>query len=97
MAATKDVTVKTVDLELRTVRLTKSVLKQIPELGFEQIKPLLRADGNLQDGKVVGWVHGSVLGDDFKRWLIVRTGEGEYGRFDAMQSTVKAFPQIYVV
>jgi hypothetical protein len=73
------------------------VLRQIPELGYEQIKPLLKADGNFQDSKIVGWVHGSVLGEDFKRWLIVKTGEGEYGRFDAMQSTIKNFSQIYVM
>ena len=68
-----DVTVKTAVLELRTCKMTKSILKQLPVIGYHDANRLaiFKSDGNEDGSRVVGWVHGTVLGDDFKRWLIV--------------------------
>ena len=93
-----DVTVKTCTMELRTCKLTKSLLKQLPIVTYSDgLQPLLRADGNEKSECVVGWVHGSVLGDEWKKWLILKTGEGQYARYDAMDGTCKKYPQIFIV
>jgi hypothetical protein len=91
-----DVTVKTAEVELRTARLTKSILKQMPVMEYDALKPYLRADGNERPDAVLGWIHGSVLGDD-NQWLIIKTGEGTYGRYNAMRGTCSRYPQIYVI
>lgn len=97
-----EVKVRTAEVTLTTVRLSRAVLKQMPELGYEEMKPLLMSgstgpEEQLKAGAVVGWVHGSVLGDEWKRWLIINTGEGTYGRYDAMQGLANRYPQLYVV
>lgn len=92
-----DVTVRTVDVELRTAKLSKSILKQMPVLLMESVRPLLKANGDEDPDKVVGWVHGSVLGDDYKKWLIFKIGERLYGRYDAMDGTCRKYKQIYIV
>ncbi len=92
-----EVKVQTAELELRTAKLTKALLKQLPVLGLQEIRPFLKPDGNEKPECILGWVHGSVLGDDWKCWLIVRLGPGSYGRYDAMKSTCVRYPQIYVV
>lgn len=35
--------------------------------------------------------------EDYKTWLILKTGEGTYGRFDSMSRAREKYPQIYVV
>lgn len=90
-----DVTVRTATLELRTCKLTKSLLKQIPEL--KSLRGLVDDKGKELKDKVVGWVHGSVLGEDWQTWLIFSLGEGCYGKYEVMQSKRDLFPQIYIV
>lgn len=91
------VVVKTGELELRTVKLTKSILKQLPILDYDQMKPLLKSDGNIKPEVVVGWVHGSVLGDDWETWLILKVSEGSYGRYSAMVNSRQKHQQIFIV
>lgn len=96
-----DVKIKTVELELRTVKLTKALLKQITEIHVE-----IRRDGTvwyapsygaqMVEVKVIGWVHGSVIGEDYQTWLIVDLGDGDYGRASVNQDHRKRFKQIYV-
>jgi hypothetical protein len=92
-----EVTVRTQTVELRATKLTKSILKQMPCLDYDQMKPLLKADGNEKPECVVGWVHGSVFGEDHETWLIFKIGEGLYGRYSMMQHARKKYPQIYIV
>lgn len=91
------VTVKVGELEVRTARLTKAILKQIPLLSFDQFKGYVRPDGNEKPEAVVGWVHGSVLGKDFETLVIIKTGEGTYGMFKGMSNHRVKYPQIFVV
>lgn len=89
-----DVKVRTAELTLTTVKLTPKILKQIPRLGYEQMKPLLKDwSGNAEhfhEGVLVGWIHGSVFGagQDHETYLLLRTGEGEYGLYNVMRSTI---------
>lgn len=88
------VTIKTVQLELTTTKLTKNILLQMEELTYEQIKPVFQ-----EPERVIGWVHGSVLkkDEDYKTWLIVQNGEGSYGRYDCALGHRKMYPHIYIV
>lgn len=92
-----DVTVKTIDLQLRTVKLTKGILKQLPELSYEQMRPLMEATGHENPDCVLGWVHGSVLGVDYETLLIMKVAEGQYGIYKAMHPTRLKYQQIYIV
>lgn len=89
-----DVKVHTAELTLTTVKLTPKILKQLPRLGYDQMRTLLKPDRGpgefFQDGVVVGWIHGSVFGgdSDYKRFLLLKTGDG-YGLYDVMESTIQ--------
>lgn len=87
-----------VTVQVVSVNLTKSVLKQLPIVGYEELKQRLDGKSNLVDGVVIGWVHGSVLDrtEEYKKWLIVRTGPTSYGRYDAMDSTCKKYQQLII-
>lgn len=84
-----DVIVNTASLELRTCKLTKSLLKQMRRTDTTGVK----------SEDVVGWVHGSVLDptEDYNTWLVVKVGEGDYVLVSVMQDKRKLFKQIYVV
>lgn len=88
-----EVTVKTTSLELRTVKLTKSIFKQLPIIGYHDMMALLKS----QPDCVVGWVHGSVVGEDHKTFLIMRRSEGVYGTYEAMHPARENYPQVYIV
>jgi hypothetical protein len=98
-SAMPDVRVPVGMVELRVLTLSKKVLLQMPIVGYDQLKALMDGEGHLAPSAAIGWVHGSVLDrtEEYKRWLIVRLGEAEYGRFAAMPSTCAKFPQLYVV
>lgn len=97
-----DVQINELKLSLTTVKLTKALFKQMPILGYDTVRLLLRTDTQEEkfkdDKAVVGWVHGSVTGDEYKRWLILKTGEGSYGRYDVMETTIQKHnaKQIYL-
>ena len=99
-----DVKVRTGLVELTTVKLTPKILKQIPRLQYEQMRPLLHdrtgAAEAFKEGVLVGWIHGTAIsGNSYERFLLLKTGEGEYGLYNAMPSTVERVKakQIYVV
>lgn len=92
-----DVVVKTAELELRTAKLTKSILKQMPTMDYKTLKPFLGEKGHINDGVVIGWINGSVLGEDWDRYLILKTGEGTYGKYKCSQDTSERYSQIYIV
>jgi hypothetical protein len=85
-----------VQLMVKSVDLTPRVLKQLPVLEWDSIKPLLDGKGGFKDGCVIGWVHGIVLdrSREWEKWLIVKVSEHVYGRYAAMDSTCKKYPQI---
>lgn len=91
-----EVKMNVASLELRTVKLTKAILKQIRTARYEEIKHLLKPDGNEDPQYVVGWIHGSVLGDEWKQFLLFRMPDGEYRLFDAGNSVCKKYQQIFV-
>jgi hypothetical protein len=78
-----EVTVKTAEIELKTARLTKSILKQMRAVETFS-KDYLPGGKEAQDEKykVIGWVHGSVLESDETHWhwLIVQLRPGEFVR-----------------
>lgn len=86
--------IREIKLELTTVKLTPKLLKQIPVLEYRDAVSVFKNPGD----SVVGWVHGLVLGDEWKKWLVVKTGPGEYGRIEVMESTIKQLKaqQIYL-
>lgn len=90
-----------VSFQLKTVKLTKALLKQFPKLGFEQMKSICAYDeaGNLNRDICLGWISGTVLasGQDYETWLLLRTGEGTYGLYSAMHQARDKYPQIYIV
>lgn len=93
-----DVMVRTMELELRTAKLNKSILRQMKvEHDFHKIRPYLADDETKK--AVIGWVHGSVIesGEDYHRWLIINVAPGDYVRFKAMPETAEKFKQIYVI
>lgn len=92
-----DVTLNTAELTLKMVKLTSRVLAQIPRLEYRDLRKLDLFEGDsFKDGVVVGWLHGSLLGDKWDRFLLVKTGEGAYGVVHAGVDATKKYPQIYV-
>lgn len=104
-----EVTVRTGEVEVRSTRLTKSLLKQIEPVENPNISEYLPGGAKMTDPKagVVGWVHGTVLEADenYWRWLVVRVAEGDYVRIRLTKDTVDrivakrniSVPQLYVV
>jgi hypothetical protein len=94
-----EVKINSVKLELTTVKLTKALFKQLVVLNYGDFHHLLNEQGEFQDGVAVGWVHGSVTGDEYRKWLILQTAPGQYGRYDAMNDTIAktGAKQIYLV
>ncbi len=89
--------VPTVSLELRTVKLTKSLLLQIPKL--ERLpKDSHDAQGNILPERCVGWVHGSVLGDKLSTAIIFITEDG-YGVYvySGSANALKGIKRVYIV
>lgn len=96
-----EITVNEVKVELRTVKLTKGLLKQMKPIDRVSDAPyrfMMDDKGNLKPEHVVGWVHGSVLGDDYNAWIILTPAPGEYLRYNCgcMTSLTKNIKQIYI-
>lgn len=97
-----EVRVKTMDVEIRTTKLTKSLLKQFRVLyNFSDVRPYLPGGHEAQAEGIgaIGWVAGSVLDpqEDYAIWLVIRVGEGDYARFRCTPDLAGKFSQIYVV
>lgn len=95
------VTVRTATIELKTVNVSKSLLKQMRVIyNFNDVRPYLPGGHEAQTvpPPVLGWVHGSVFepGDAWGRWLLIRTGPGDYARYKTTDDMANKFQQIYV-
>lgn len=107
MAEQGKVVVRTATLELTTTKLTKNILRQMPRVSYDTVRKLLKkpddpAKEQFSDDIVVGWIHGSVFGDPHDRWLLLKTGDNEYGLLNVLSGTIEHFKeqgmkQIYVV
>lgn len=98
-----DVKVNTVELTLTTVKLTAKIVKQIPRVGYDRIRPLLakpdESDKPKKPEQFVGWLHGTAVGDDqYQTYILVNFGDGEYGLLNCMKTTVDklGLKQIYI-
>lgn len=134
-----DVVLSTTNVELRTCKLTKTVLKQLPichEYGSLRalISSSIRSpseDARLKEIEAkystpegateeerkeaeelskrrsfyqflkdftLGWIHGSVMGDEYSRYLLVQVEPGQYALYaNPHMETLKKFKQIFVV
>ena len=92
-----EVKVKTAELVVTTVKLTAKILKQIPRLDYRQIDRLgFIEKGHIKPEVIVGWIHGAAMGDEWKRFFLLRTGEGSYGLIETTKHEFEGTPQIYV-
>lgn len=90
-----DVIVNTAVIELRTCKLNKTILKQLRNLTYENLREIGQ---EAFDKMVAGWVDtDSILNDGSSTTLIVRLTEGDYARFNAHYEQRKRFPQIFIV
>ena len=90
-----DVIVKTAELQLKTAKLTKSILKQMRVITYTELADLNRKFPDRSN--VVGWVHGSVLGDDHSTIVIMKLEEGNYGKYEGMHESRAKYEQIYII
>lgn len=92
-----DVKVIEVKLEMRTLKLTKSLLKQMRTL--ENLRGLTdEKTGNIRPENVVGWIHGSVLGDDWSAILLLDLSGGDYAIYKGygLKEAQRRYKQIYL-
>lgn len=76
-----DVQVRSVTLEVRSARLTKPLLKQFRKLSSIPSEWCAEPNGEvtkLKPEHVVGWFHGSVLGEEHATYVILASGRGDY-------------------
>ena len=103
----EQVTVRTGEVQLRTCKLNKSIIKQMPILAYRDLvdknillgSEIAAEDENKRlDTYIVGWISGAGIGESASdTWLIIKTGEGDYGRFSAHFEHRKRFNQIYII
>lgn len=89
-----DVQVKTATLELRTAKLNKSILKQMPTFTAQKFLELVKPEN---PAEIIGWVDGSVLGNDSDTWLILKLPDGTYAKYSTGPQRREKHPQIYIV
>lgn len=106
----KTIAVPVVQVEIRTIPLTKSVLKQMDtiETGFTREYLPGGKEAQDEDYTILGWVHGSVLevGETHWCWLVVLVRRGVYirvrvsrddlKRWAAQREWAAAVPQLYL-
>ncbi len=76
-----EVQVRSVTLEVRSARLTKPLLKQFRKINHippEWIATQDETSIKLKPEHVVGWFHGSVLGEEHATYVILASGKGDY-------------------
>lgn len=80
-----DVQVRSVTLEVRSARLTKPLLKQfrkintLPDSWLADPSTVGAGEARkLKPDHVVGWFHGSVLGEEYATYVILTSGKGDY-------------------
>ena len=97
-----EVKVRTAELTLTTAKLTQKVLKQLPNLTFQEFKACVtmpsKDNPNPENPAVVGWLHGSLFENKSYPRLLLKTVNG-YGLYEAMEDTIARLKavQIFVV
>ena len=94
-----EVEVKTVEFIVRTTKLTRSLLKQIRQVRSLSVGNTLNRDGSLNLERAVCWVDGSVLGEEYGYYLVLKTDvEGVYIKYHCLEESFrKGVKQAYVV
>lgn len=98
------VNVRTGEVTLTTVKLTKSILNQMP-IVEQFVRDYLPGGKEAQDPefKLIGWVHGTVFEKDehYWCWLIVQLRAGEFIRMRIAKENISRpvwkVKQLYVV
>ncbi len=88
-----EVKVTTAKLELVTVKLSKALLKQVIRLDYNH--DLTERTQEAIDKLVIGWFHGSVLGDEFTKYLLMQLPNGDLRIADGGLSPNKRYKQLY--
>lgn len=65
-----EVKVRQAEVTVRTVKLSKALLKQVSQIRSVPKGALQEGTSLLNPEYVVGWIHGSVLGDEFGRYVL---------------------------
>jgi hypothetical protein len=95
---TTELKVRTATLEITTAKLTTKLLKQMQIIEYRRLHDIQRnAIEKKQPDPILGWVDGSVLGDQYMPWFIVNAGEGSYVRYFGTPTMQSQYPQIFVV
>ena len=93
-----DIIVNVGEVQLRTCKLTKSILQQMQDLDTQQF---LAAKRKHEEGQgvfeVIGWINGVALKREHETLLVVKVGEGDYRLFSAHFEKRRQFPQLYIV
>lgn len=90
-----EINVATAELKLTTMKLTPKLWKQLPRLTYDDVKTIIK-DGEIDKAYVVGWVHGAAVGDEWTKYLLIKLGEGLYGKFECMEGNTKKYTQIFL-
>jgi hypothetical protein len=93
-----EISVRSAKIEVRTVSLTRSLLKQ-----FQQMRRFpegwIKEDGSLAHPEnVLGWVHGSVIDPDGCPKYLILQHNGDwyiYGTYDT-RAILKGVKQLYI-
>jgi hypothetical protein len=95
-----DIKVNTAELAVRSVKLTRSLLKQIrTNSGSNQhvdTTDFRDENGKLKKECVVGWIHGSVLGSEHAKYALVSLGKGDWMLVELWIGEERRHKQIYV-
>lgn len=105
----KTIAVPAVQIEVRTMPLTKSLLKQMDYVELTERRYLPGGDqAKDEDYTMLGWVHGSVLeaGENYWCWLVIMVKRGVYVRMRVTRDDLKRWavthdwfkdvPQLYL-
>ena len=90
---TAEVKVTSAKLELVTVKLSKALLKQCLRLDYNN--DLTERTQEAIDKLVIGWFHGSVLGDEFTKYLLIQLPSGDLRIADGGLHPNRKYKQLY--
>jgi hypothetical protein len=98
-----DVKARTAEVVIRTVKLTRALLKQLREVKQLPEEWTERDDQGQFTGFrpefAVGWFDGSVLGDEYTKFVLLKNGKGDlylWGRGCHTDPITKKLKQLYI-
>jgi len=92
-----DVKVTQATLEVRTLKLTKALLKQFRKLSFNGIPENWTENNEFKKENCVGWFSGTVLGEEHSDFLLLTNNKGDYFVYNHVSNySRKNFKQIYL-